>query len=68
MKLAVDMIKQLQAGGIKGVHFCTLNLEKSVTRVLEGLGLAGNIPQSSNQLLAVRAPCLSRIKRTLTSI
>ena len=48
------MIQQLQAGGIQGVHFCTLNLEKSVTRVLETLGLAGNVSQATNKLIAVR--------------
>ena len=48
------VIQQLQAGGIQGVHFCTLNLEKSVTRVLETLGLAGNISHTVNKLIAVR--------------
>ncbi|KAI0664750.1 methylenetetrahydrofolate reduct [Cubamyces menziesii] len=52
VKLAVDMIRQMQRGGIEGVHFCTLNLEKSVTRVLEALGLAGNIPTLANKLIA----------------
>ena len=55
VKLAVDMIRQMQRGGIEGVHFCTLNLEKSVTRVLEALGLAGNIPTLANKLIAVRS-------------
>ncbi|KAI0636604.1 methylenetetrahydrofolate reduct [Trametes polyzona] len=50
--LAVDMIRKLQRGGIDGVHFCTLNLEKSVTRVLEALGLAGNIPTLANRLIS----------------
>ena len=58
MKLAIDMIRELQAGGIQGVQFCTLNLEKSVVRVLEGLGLAGNLPQRNNKLIAV---CLSLV-------
>lgn len=53
MNLAINMIRQLQAGGIQGVHFCTLNLEKSVTRVLETLGVAGNIFQPTNKLIAV---------------
>ena len=53
MKLAIDMIQRLQTIGIQGVHFCTLNLEKSVTRVLEGLGLAGNVPHLANKLIAV---------------
>ncbi|KAL1944800.1 hypothetical protein VTO73DRAFT_3230 [Trametes versicolor] len=52
VNLAVDMIRQLQRGGIEGVHFCTLNLEKSVIRVLESLGLAGNIPTLANRLIS----------------
>lgn len=31
------MMRQLRAEGIQGFHLCTLNLEKSVTRVLEQL-------------------------------
>lgn len=58
VNLAVDMIRQLQRGGIEGVHFCTLNLEKSVIRVLESLGLAGNIPTLANRLISVRRPSL----------
>ena len=39
--LAIKMIKRLtQDGNIPGVHFCTLNLEKSVQRDTEGLGWA----------------------------
>ena len=41
MTLAIKMVKRLtQDGNIPGVHFCTLNLEKSVQRVTEGLGWA----------------------------
>ena len=53
VKIAIDMIQRLQTIGIQGVHFCTLNLEKSVTRVLEGLGLSGNVPHLANKLIAV---------------
>ena len=35
MDLAVSMIRQLRTEGIQGFHLCTLNLEKSVKRVLE---------------------------------
>jgi methylenetetrahydrofolate reductase (NADPH) len=38
INLAVDMCKQLLAAGSPGLHFYTLNLEKSVSCVLEGLG------------------------------
>lgn len=36
--LAISMVKRLVSEGqVEGVHFCTLNLERSVRRVLEGL-------------------------------
>ena len=54
IKLAVDMIRQLQVSGIQGVHFCTLNLEKSVLRVLETLGLTGDSLHQANRLIVVR--------------
>jgi methylenetetrahydrofolate reductase (NADPH) len=55
--LAVDMIHRLTTeGGIRGVHFCTLNLEKSVQRVLENLQWTVPPPPVQNQLIAV---CLS---------
>lgn len=38
-------------GGITGVHFCTLNLEKSVQRVLEELHWTGAIPAAHNRLI-----------------
>ena len=38
VKLAVAMIQRLtREAKVPGVHFCTLNLEKSVRRVVEGL-------------------------------
>lgn len=37
VKLAINMIKKLAANGVNGVNFCTLNLEKSVRLILEGL-------------------------------
>ncbi|KAF9647343.1 MTHFR-domain-containing protein [Thelephora ganbajun] len=37
VKFAIDVIKKLENGGIHGVNFCTLNLEKSVQLILEGL-------------------------------
>lgn len=41
VELAVKMVQRLTAEGINGIHFCTLNLEKSVQRVLENLGWTG---------------------------
>ncbi|THH12009.1 hypothetical protein EW145_g283 [Phellinidium pouzarii] len=50
--LAADMIKRLiDDGDVKGVHFCTLNLERSVRKVLENLDWAGGSPRTSNKLI-----------------
>ena len=56
VKLAIEMIRKLTQGGIRGVHFCTLNLEKSVQRVLEGLAWAGGDEslRLANKLISVR--------------
>ena len=37
VKLAIDMIKKITANDIYGVNLCTLNLERSVQLILEGL-------------------------------
>ncbi|KAJ3083134.1 hypothetical protein HK102_001235 [Quaeritorhiza haematococci] len=37
VKLAIDMCTKLRENGVKGFHFYTLNLEKSVRLILEGL-------------------------------
>lgn len=37
MSLAVSMMRRLREEGVQGFHLCTLNLEKSVKRVLEQL-------------------------------
>ena len=48
------MIQRLRSeGGINGFHFCTLNLEKSIQRILETLTWAG-IPSVLNKLIVVR--------------
>ncbi|GJE87071.1 methylenetetrahydrofolate reductase [Phanerochaete sordida] len=54
VKLAIAMIKRLTSeANIPGVHLCTLNLEKSVQRVLEGLGWgAPNFSKITNKLIA----------------
>lgn len=41
IKLCSDMCKTMQAAGIPGFHFYTLNLESSVMSVLGQLGIAG---------------------------
>ncbi|CCL99999.1 uncharacterized protein FIBRA_02024 [Fibroporia radiculosa] len=51
--LAVKMIKRLTAeSDIRGIHLCTLNLEKSVTRVLGSLAWIGGSSKPMNQLIA----------------
>ncbi|KAK3818915.1 MAG: methylenetetrahydrofolate reductase-domain-containing protein [Benniella sp.] len=37
VKLAIQMCKEIQAAGINGFHYYTLNLEKSTRLILEGL-------------------------------
>ncbi|KAI5117470.1 hypothetical protein M0805_007175 [Coniferiporia weirii] len=50
--LAADMIKRLiDDGDVKGVHFCTLNLERSVRRVLEILQWVGGSSGTGNKLI-----------------
>jgi methylenetetrahydrofolate reductase (NADPH) len=52
--LAVDMIQRLTTeGNVPGVHFCTLNLEKSVSRILELLQWTGVTAPAHNKLIAV---------------
>ncbi|KAF4576332.1 hypothetical protein EYR36_001068 [Pleurotus pulmonarius] len=49
--LAVSMLRKLSASGIKGFHFCTLNLEKSIQRVLETLKWTGPSTLEQNKLI-----------------
>lgn len=59
VSLAIDLCNRLtREGDIKGVHFTTLNLEKSVRRVLEGLGWSHVPPASPNKIIIVRVPSL----------
>ena len=54
MSLAVKMVRRLVAeGGLRGFHFCTLNLEKSVERILENLGWTPRHAKVQNKLIAV---------------
>mmetsp|Transcript_6984 Transcript_6984/g.7628 ORF Transcript_6984/g.7628 Transcript_6984/m.7628 type:complete len:602 (+) Transcript_6984:78-1883(+) len=43
VKLCILMCRQLHAAGVKGFHFYTLNLEKSVTMVLNELGVQDSL-------------------------
>jgi len=50
--LAAKMISRLTTEtDIKGVHFCTLNLERSVRKILEELHWSGGSPISNNRLI-----------------
>ncbi|KAJ1957596.1 methylenetetrahydrofolate reductase 1, partial [Dipsacomyces acuminosporus] len=42
VEYAVEMIQQLQAEGVKGVHLTTLNLENTIQRVIDALGMGRN--------------------------
>jgi methylenetetrahydrofolate reductase (NADPH) len=54
VSLAVKMVRRLvDEGGLQGFHFCTLNLEKSVERVLENLGWTPRHARVQNKLIAV---------------
>jgi methylenetetrahydrofolate reductase (NADPH) len=58
--LAVEMIQRITTeGDIRGVHFCTLNLEKSVQRVLEILQWTGVTAPVHNKLIAVGPSALN---------
>ncbi len=62
------MIRKLVSeGDIQGVHFCTLNLEKSVQRVLEALQWTGVHPHLHNRLIAVSCVLISVLKRKIIS-
>ncbi|KAF9469309.1 methylenetetrahydrofolate reductase-domain-containing protein [Collybia nuda] len=53
VKLATEMIQRLtKEGGIRGVQFCTLNLEKSVHRILELLQWTGITAPIHNKLIS----------------
>ena len=48
------MIRRLvEEGGLRGFHFCTLNLEKSVQRILEILKWTPGHAKVHNRLIAV---------------
>jgi len=45
VELCIDMCKTLLKAGIKGLHFYTLNLEKSTHAIVDGLGLIESVPR-----------------------
>jgi len=46
VKLCTDMCRQLLEAGTPGLHFYTLNLEKSVLQIIDNLGLSRNNGQA----------------------
>lgn len=56
IQLATEMVKRLVSeGDVQGVHFCTLNLERSVRKILENLQWVRGTPKTNNKLIAVCA-------------
>ncbi|KAG6906337.1 hypothetical protein DXG01_014418 [Tephrocybe rancida] len=76
VKLAVEMIERItKENVVPGVHFCTLNLEKSVQRVLELLRWTGTTPPIHNKLIAETAgamihapPCIDGTEFMITPL
>ncbi|KAG8856825.1 hypothetical protein FRB91_000324 [Serendipita sp. 411] len=52
VEVTVAIIRKLQQNGVQGFHFCTLNLEKSVQKVLETLGWIGHRAEQHNMLIS----------------
>lgn len=66
IKMCVDMCKYLMKNGVRGFHFYTLNLEKSVVKILEGLEM---LPESVQRTLPWRATAhAKRSKETVRPI
>lgn len=56
VELATTIVKSITEDaslGIRGVHFCTLNLEKSVRRILDALGWTHESQRPRNQIIDV---------------
>ena len=51
------MCKRLLENGVAGLHFYTLNLEKSVTHILEGLGYVTELAHHGKNLPWVKVCC-----------
>lgn len=65
VKLCIEMCKELLDNGIDTLHFYTLNLEKSVTAILEGLGVLD--PEVRRPLPWRSAPSLSNSRSKETN-
>lgn len=49
IEFGVQVCKDLIESGVDGLHFYTLNLEKVVYGILDGLGLSKNLSEKSNE-------------------
>ncbi|KAF1330216.1 Methylenetetrahydrofolate reductase, partial [Globisporangium splendens] len=58
VELGIEMCKQLMAAGAPGLHFYTLNLERSVRRILDGLSITSS--NASRRELPWRPSTLSK--------
>jgi methylenetetrahydrofolate reductase (NADPH) len=66
IKVCIDMCKYLMQHGVRGFHFYTLNLEKSVVKILEGLEL---LPENVQRSLPWRTTAnAKRSKETVRPI
>jgi len=53
IELATEMVQSImRKTDVRGFHFCTMNLEKSVRTVLENLGWIGRHSESSNKVIS----------------
>ena len=66
MSLAVKMMRTLRSEGISGYHLCTLNLEKSVTRVLNQLEWVTPESVAAVKRARVRSPVITFSNNELT--
>lgn len=61
VKLAIEMVSELVSKAkVEGIHFCTLNLERSVRRVLEGLNWIDEVDAEIGKRIACQAPASER--------
>mmetsp|Transcript_1827 Transcript_1827/g.4212 ORF Transcript_1827/g.4212 Transcript_1827/m.4212 type:complete len:622 (+) Transcript_1827:238-2103(+) len=68
IELGISMAKRLLESGAPGFHFYTLNLEKSVTKILAGLGLATLQPKGLRPLPWKRSCATRRAKEDVRPI
>eukprot|EP00472_Partenskyella_glossopodia_P006064 CAMPEP_0197514996 /NCGR_PEP_ID=MMETSP1318-20131121/261_1 /TAXON_ID=552666 /ORGANISM="Partenskyella glossopodia, Strain RCC365" /LENGTH=635 /DNA_ID=CAMNT_0043063239 /DNA_START=81 /DNA_END=1988 /DNA_ORIENTATION=+ len=59
IELGKKMCKRILENGTPGIHFYTLNLERSVTKILGGLGLA-TLPEKGVRQLPWKQSCSTR--------